>query len=66
MTNGCPLLTWGSNSRIEHTVANRITGSYTFVDVAVVCGRDPPHVPRVHHAPLIPVPGWEGWKDAAD
>jgi hypothetical protein len=35
MTNGCPLSTWGHNSRIDHAVADVITGPYTFVDVAV-------------------------------
>jgi len=35
MTNGCPLSTWGGNSRIEHAVAKTITGPYTFKDVAI-------------------------------
>jgi hypothetical protein len=35
MTNGCPLSTWRSNSRVEHAVSDTITGPYHFVDVAV-------------------------------
>lgn len=35
MANDCPLSTWQVNSRIEHAVAEDITGPYTFKDVAV-------------------------------
>lgn len=35
MTNDCMLNTWGQNSRIEHGVADSVTGPYEFVDVAV-------------------------------
>lgn len=35
MTNDCGLETWGENSRIEHGVADTVTGPYEFVDVAV-------------------------------
>lgn len=35
MTNGCPLSTWGQNSRIEHGVSDQITGPYKFQDVAI-------------------------------
>ena len=35
MTNGCPLSTWTTNSRIDHGVSEHITGPYKFVDVAV-------------------------------
>ena len=35
MTNGCPLSTWGQNSRIEHGVADDVTGPYKMVDVAI-------------------------------
>lgn len=35
MTNGCPLSTWGKNSRIEHGVSKTITGPYEFKDVAI-------------------------------
>ena len=35
MTNGCPLSTWGQNSRIEHGVADTVTGPYKMVDVAI-------------------------------
>ena len=34
LTHGCPLAC-GSNSRIEHAVSDRITGPYSFRDVAV-------------------------------
>ena len=35
MTNDCLLDTWTKNSRIEHGVADVVTGPYEFVDVAV-------------------------------
>ena len=35
MTNDCPLSTWTVNSRIDHAVADRVVGPYTFRDVAV-------------------------------
>ena len=35
MTNECPLSSWGQNSRIEHGVADTITGPYKMVDVAI-------------------------------
>lgn len=35
MTNNCTLQTWGKNSRIEHGIADTITGPYKFVDVAI-------------------------------
>eukprot|EP00927_Polykrikos_kofoidii_P078659 TRINITY_DN75465_c0_g1_i1.p1 TRINITY_DN75465_c0_g1~~TRINITY_DN75465_c0_g1_i1.p1 ORF type:complete len:479 (+),score=28.93 TRINITY_DN75465_c0_g1_i1:93-1529(+) len=35
MTNGCPLSAWRQNSRIDHAVAEVVTGPYTFSDVAV-------------------------------
>ena len=35
MSADCPYSTWGSNSRVEHAVADNITGPYAFVDVAV-------------------------------
>jgi hypothetical protein len=35
MTNNCSLQTWGKNSRIEHGIADTITGPYKFVDVAI-------------------------------
>jgi hypothetical protein len=35
MNNGCPLRDTGTNSRIEHGVAQDITGPYKFVDVAI-------------------------------
>ena len=35
IANNCPLEDFQSNSRIDHAVSNRITGPYTFVDVAI-------------------------------
>ena len=35
LTNSCPLLYWQTNSRIDHAVADNITGPYVFQDVAV-------------------------------
>eukprot|EP01048_Picozoa_sp_COSAG05_P016413 COSAG05_NODE_2108_length_3550_cov_2.253839_2_plen_305_part_00 len=35
MTNGCSLNHWGSNSRIDHGVADAVTGPYAFADVAI-------------------------------
>ena len=35
MTNDCLLQTWGSNSRIDHGIADTVTGPYKFSDVAV-------------------------------
>jgi len=35
MTNNCTLQTWGKNSRIEHGIADAVTGPYKFVDVAI-------------------------------
>jgi hypothetical protein len=35
MTNDCLLQTWGANSRIDHGVADSVTGPYAFVDVAI-------------------------------
>ena len=35
MTNGCPLRDWTQNSRIDHAVAEKLEGPYTFADVAV-------------------------------
>jgi hypothetical protein len=35
MTNNCTLQTWGRNSRIEHGIADTVTGPYKFVDVAI-------------------------------
>lgn len=35
MTNGCPLSAWRQNSRIDHAVADAVTGPYVFQDVAV-------------------------------
>ena len=35
MTNECGLGHWSSNSRIEHAVADRPTGPFKFVDVAI-------------------------------
>lgn len=30
MTNDCPLSHWGKNSRVDHAVADNITGPYVF------------------------------------
>jgi hypothetical protein len=35
MTNDCPLLHWTTNSRIDHAVATKINGPFTFKDVAI-------------------------------
>lgn len=35
MTNGCGLSHWGTNSRIEHAVADKPEGPYEFADVAI-------------------------------
>ena len=35
MTNDCPLSDWTKNSRIDHAVADEITGPFVFKDVAI-------------------------------
>ena len=35
MTNGCGLGDWSTNSRIDHAVATRLEGPYSFVGVAI-------------------------------
>jgi hypothetical protein len=35
MTNDCSLNHWGSNSRVEHGVADSVAGPFKFVDVAI-------------------------------
>jgi hypothetical protein len=35
MTNNCTLQHWGKNSRIDHGIADKVTGPYKFVDVAI-------------------------------
>eukprot|EP00930_Biecheleria_cincta_P076262 TRINITY_DN63474_c0_g1_i1.p1 TRINITY_DN63474_c0_g1~~TRINITY_DN63474_c0_g1_i1.p1 ORF type:complete len:475 (-),score=56.25 TRINITY_DN63474_c0_g1_i1:119-1543(-) len=35
MTNQCPLSTWRQNSRIDHAVADEVTGPYAFNDIAI-------------------------------
>jgi hypothetical protein len=37
MTNGCPLSSWGHNSRIDHGVAESITGQCTSTPPLLCC-----------------------------